>query len=101
MDFPFHKINDAVSTNDIIRLMAQSMQRKEKILHLPQKLMSTLAKTGDILHLPLNTERLKKLTESYIVSNTKIKKALNINQLPTIARDGLLKTFQSFNQRGL
>lgn len=93
--------DDTVSTNDIIRLMAQSMQRKERILHLPPIMMNTLAKTGDVLHLPLNSERLKKLTESYEVSNAKIKKALGITELPTKAHEGLLKTFQSFNQKGL
>jgi len=78
-----------VSTNDIIRLMAQSMQRKAHILNIPKTLINPLARTGDIFHLPLNSERLKKLTESYEVSNQKIKNALGINQLPTNAREGL------------
>jgi len=82
--------DDTVSTNDIIRLMAQSMQRKARILNIPKAIINPLARTGDLLHLPLNSERLKKLTESYEVSNQKIKNALGINQLPTNAREGLL-----------
>lgn len=72
------------------------MQQKEKIMHWPPKMINALAKTGDFLHLPLNSERLKKLTESYVVSNQKIKTALQINKLPTPAHEGLLKTFKSF-----
>jgi len=55
-----------------------------------------MAKIGDVLHLPLNSERLKKLTESYVVSNEKIKKALGIAKMPVSARDGFMKTFGSF-----
>jgi nucleoside-diphosphate-sugar epimerase len=56
-----------------------------------------LASVGDVLKLPLNSERLQKLTESYVVSNTKIKKALG-KQLPVSSKEGLIKTFQSFSQ---
>jgi hypothetical protein len=58
-----------------------------------------LAKIGDLLHLPLNSERLKKLTESYVVSNQKIKTALGIVNMPIESEKGLLKTFNSFNGR--
>lgn len=57
-----------------------------------------LAKTGDIFHLPLNSERLKKLTESYVVSNQKIKKALGIEKMPVSAEEGMKKTFGSFGK---
>lgn len=46
-------------------------------------------------HLPLTTERLDKLTESYVVSNHKIKKALS-KALPINAKEGLRKTIESF-----
>ena len=51
---------------------------------------------GDFLHLPLNSERLKKLTESYVVSNQKLKKALNIEKMPVRAEEGMKKTLSSF-----
>jgi hypothetical protein len=53
----------------------------------------SFAKMGD--YLPLNSERLK-LTESYIVSNTKIKKALQ-KSLPVSAKR-TIKTIKSFKQ---
>jgi len=48
------------------------------------------------LHLPLNSERLQKLTESYVVSNAKMTQAIG-KPLPVKAKDGLLKTFGSFS----
>jgi hypothetical protein len=56
-----------------------------------------MAKLGDHLHLPLNTERLQKLTEDYVVSNDKIVKALG-KSLPVVTREGLLRTFESFQR---
>ena len=70
-----------------------------KIINTPKGLVNLLAKTGDILHLPINTERLNKLTENYIVSNEKIKKALEIDSLPTTAEDGIIKTINSFKNQ--
>ena len=55
-----------------------------------------LARIGDLLKLPLNSERLQKLTESYVVSNFKIKAALG-KPLPVSSKEGLVRTFQSFS----
>jgi hypothetical protein len=49
------------------------------------------------LHLPLNSERLQKLTENYVVSNQKIVAAIG-KPLPIQSEEGLLKTFQSFKK---
>jgi hypothetical protein len=49
-----------------------------------------------IFHLPLNSWRLKKLTESYIVSNRKLKNAFGIERLPVTATEGLQTTLESF-----
>jgi hypothetical protein len=66
----------------LIRLIAAAQNLKSKIWNISKKMISLLAKTGDNFHLPLNNERLKKLTESYVVSNQKIKKALGIEKMP-------------------
>ena len=58
--------------------------------------MNGVAKVGGLLHLPLDPERLRKLTESYISSNAKIKKALGVEKMPVDARVGLQKTLESF-----
>jgi hypothetical protein len=59
--------------------------------------MIGMAKVGGWLHLPLNPERLRKLTENYVSSNAKIKAALGIEQMPVRAKDGLRKTLSSFS----
>ena len=85
-----------MSTNELITIMALSQDKKAKILNIPAGLVRGMAKIGDVLHLPLNSELLKKLTESYVVSNEKIRKAMGIVEMPVSARDGLMKTFESF-----
>jgi len=88
--------DEPLSTNELIGLIAQSQNRTPKILNFSKKFIEGAASIGDILHLPLNTERLHKLTSSYVVSNTKIKAAIG-KPLPVSSRVGLLKTFKSFN----
>ena len=85
-----------LSTNELIQLMAESQGKKPFIINTPKLLVKSLSKLGDLFKLPLNTERLAKLTESYIVSNQKLKNAIN-KPLPVLAKEGLLKTFNSFN----
>jgi nucleoside-diphosphate-sugar epimerase len=88
--------DEALSTNDVISILAESQNRKAKIWKLSKELVKSLAKLGDVLRLPLTTERLQKLTESYEVSNQKIKSATG-KPLPVSAKNGLLKTFNSFH----
>ncbi len=88
--------DETLSTNELFRLIAESQNRKPRIWNISGKLIDRLASFGDLLHLPINSERLKKLTESYVVSNQKIKKALGIEKMPVSARDGLKKTLESF-----
>ena len=93
-----YNINDdeAVSTNELIEIICQAVGKKPRIWRIPKGLMTCCARCGDALHLPLNSERLQKLTENYIASNKKIKKALGIDQLPVRAKDGLHKTIVNF-----
>lgn len=86
----------ALSTNELIALMAEVRGKKPQIWRIPEKLIRCGARVGDHLHLPLNSERLKKLTESYVVSNAKLKKALGWAQFPMAAQDGLKITLRSF-----
>ena len=89
--------DQVVSTNRIIELIGFSLSRKTTILSVNKKIILFIAKVGDIIKLPLNSERLMKLTESYKVSNTKIKAAIG-KDLPLSTEEGLLKTFQSFTK---
>lgn len=86
----------AISTNELVRIIAKTSGKKEKLWHISAGLISGVAKLGDKIKLPLNSERLKKLTESYVVSNQKIKTALKIDSLPITAEEGMKKTIESF-----
>jgi len=88
--------DEALSTNELIRIMAGSQNKKAKIWRIPTGWIKALARVGDVLGLPLTSERLKKLTESYVVSNQKLKTALGIEQMPVTAEDGLKRTLESF-----
>lgn len=55
-----------------------------------------VAKIGDVINSPINTERIDKLTENFVVSNIKIKKALALKQLSLSRELGMKKTIKSF-----
>lgn len=92
--------DEALSTNELVALISETLGKKPKLWAIPAGMIRMVVKIGDILPLPLNSERLKKLTESYVVSNEKIKKALGIEKLPLTAKEGLEKTIRSF-EKGL
>ena len=89
--------DEALSTNELIALMCEAMGKIPHIWKMNRKMMEGCAGLGTLLHLPLNTERLRKLTENYVVSNEKIKAALGIEQMPVRAADGIMKTILSFS----
>ena len=88
--------DEALSTNELIALMCEVLGRKPYIWKMNKRMMEGCAGLGTLLHLPLNTERLRKLTENYVVSNAKIKAALGIERMPVRAEDGIRKTIESF-----
>jgi nucleoside-diphosphate-sugar epimerase len=88
--------DEALATNELIGLMAETLGRRARVWRVPAGLIRWAARCGDALRLPLNSERLKKLTESYVVSNAKIKKALGWEAMPVRAEEGMRKTLESF-----
>ena len=88
--------DEALSTNELIALMCEVLGRKPHIWKMNRRMMEGCAGLGTLLHLPLNTERLRKLTENYVVSNAKIKAALGIDKMPVRAKEGIRKTIKSF-----
>ena len=88
--------DEALSTNELIEEICKSLGKKAHIWRLPKGLMTGIAKVGGWLHLPLNPDRLQKLTENYVSSNEKIKAALGVEKMPVDAREGLQRTLGSF-----
>lgn len=89
--------DEALSTNELIQLLGTSLEKKSRILNIPSSWIKGGARFGDYLHLPLDSERLQKLTENYVVSNKKIVETIG-KQLPIESKEGLLKTFESFRK---
>jgi nucleoside-diphosphate-sugar epimerase len=85
-----------LSINEVISIIAESRNRKPSIWKISKVLIQAAAKIGSRLNLPLNEERLQKLTDSYVVNNQKIITAIG-KPLPVSSKEGLFKTFTSFN----
>ena len=90
--------DNPISTNVLIQLFAGQIGKEIRIWKIPPVFVSFLSTLGDLLHLPVNTERLKKLTETYTVSNLKLKKALAIEKMPVDGIDGMISTINSFSE---
>lgn len=91
--------DEPLSTNELIAIICEVLGRKPHIWKLSCGFMTGVARLGGVLHLPLNPDRLQKLTENYVSSNAKIKAALGINNLPVDSRSGLRRTIESFARR--
>lgn len=87
--------DDALSINELIEIIAECIGKKAILLKIPRKVIIFLALLGNKLHLPLNSERLQKLTESYVVSNQKLVQVLG-KSLPVQTREGIENTLKSF-----
>lgn len=88
--------DESLSTNELIAVICNVLGKKARLWHIRKEWMISMARIGGVLHLPLNSERLQKLTENYVVSNRKIKQALAIDAMPVRAADGLRLTIESF-----
>lgn len=89
--------DESLSTNELIQIMSEKFSRKPRLWKISPSLIRRVAAIGDKITLPLNSERLNKLTESYLVSNSKIKKVIKQNSLPLSAVEGMKKTINSFD----
>jgi nucleoside-diphosphate-sugar epimerase len=89
--------DEPISTNNLIELIGVSLGRKSAVYKISPWGIKKLARLGDKLHLPFNTDRLNKLTENYVVSNLKIKKAIQ-KKLPLSTKEGLIQTIMCFRK---
>ena len=88
--------DEMLSTNRLIELIAETCGKRAKLWRVPKGVMRMVAKIGDVLHLPLNTERIVKLTEDSFVNNSHLKSQLGWNRMPIRAEEGLRRTLRSF-----
>lgn len=88
--------DEPLSTKELFTIISDVSEKKANIWNVPKGIINAMARAGGLLKLPVNTERLDKLTENYVVCNRKIKSALNIDALPTTVKNGIIKTISSF-----
>lgn len=87
--------NETLSINKLVVLIGETIKKPARVLNVPKNVIKLVARIGNYLPIPLNQERLEKLTENYCVSNAKIRKAIN-SELPLTATEGLSITIKSF-----
>jgi nucleoside-diphosphate-sugar epimerase len=87
--------DEALSTNKVVSVLAASLNSRPRLWKIPKGMVRFVARIGNVLRLPLTTDRLNKLTENYIVSNQKIKNAIKL-ELPITSIEGLKITADSF-----
>jgi nucleoside-diphosphate-sugar epimerase len=87
--------DQTLSTKELVQIIGKTIGKPAKLLNVPKAIINVIAKIGDIIWLPINSERVQKLTENYCVSNKKIKRAIG-KELPYTAEEGIIKTIESF-----
>jgi nucleoside-diphosphate-sugar epimerase len=88
--------DETMSTEELFEIICDVLKMKKRIWYIPRPIVKAIANIGCVIRLPLNPERLHKLTDDYMVSNDKIKKVLGIDHLPVSTKDGLRNTIRSF-----
>ena len=87
--------DEPLSTNEVISIIGKQLNKRIRIWNVPKIIIVFLAKFCDVFNFALTTERLHKITDSYIVSNKKIQGYMS-NPFPVTAREGLFDTFETF-----
>jgi len=91
--------NEPVGTKEIIAIIKDVTGKESPDLTLPKFFVRIIAKLGEFIPIPLNSSRLKKMTSNLLVSNSKIKQLLDIENLPLTASLGIKKTIESFDEK--
>ncbi len=86
--------DEPISTNKLVNIISNTINKPVRILKFPRFIFYVMAMIGDIIPLPINTNKLQKLTENYVVSNIKITAA--IGRMPVSTENGIKRTIQSF-----
>lgn len=91
--------DEVLSTNEVVKIIATVSNKRNLSVAVPKYIITSIAKFGDLIKFPLNSENIKKLTENFRVSNQKIKTAIGIDKLPFTAYQGLEKTIVFFDTK--
>jgi len=86
---------DSLSTKEIIELVAKKLGKTPSLLNIPASLIKYAARLGDLLRiLPFDSEKLKKITSSFVVDTSEMEKTLG-TPLPEKTRDSITQIIES------
>ncbi|PAM94247.1 nucleoside-diphosphate-sugar epimerase [Flavobacterium sp. IR1] len=91
--------DEFLSTNELVQIISSVSKKKSLLIAIPKGIINGIARIGDFIKFPLNSETVQKMTENYRVSNQKIKTAIGVEKLPNSAQQGLEKTIKSFTSK--
>lgn len=92
--------SDYLSTVEVVEIIAATIGTSPKIWHVNKAFLKQVAKWGDTLGGPMNSETLFKLTGNYMVSNAKLLAVMD-KPLPITAQAGITQTILSFQGRSI
>lgn len=79
--------DDPIGTQELIEILAKKLGKKASKLTIPESMIEFLATIGDYLpFVPFNSEKLKKITESFVVDTAEMNKLLGFS-FPHKTRD--------------
>lgn len=84
--------DEPISSVELVGMLGQALARSPHCWKVSPSIMTLLARLGDVVGLPLTSERLAKLTENYVVSNASLKAALGIERMPLTTAEGVSRT---------
>ena len=88
-----------MSSGQIVRLIHESGGMRHRSWAIPHRVMKAFAAIGDrIKALPLDSERLHKLTSDCVVDNSPIKQALGVQRMPFDSVASLQSLFRQMRE---
>jgi len=72
-----------------VQTIAEALGTKPRVLRVPPRLVRLGARIGTAARLPFDDDALGKLTETFVVDNARLRRALGLETLPTSTREGI------------
>lgn len=88
---------ETVRTNDLVQWIYDVLGLKPRMIAVPRFLVRVVARAGDYLPIPINSDTLKKIGTDYVVDSQKIQNLLK-SPLPIASQEGLKNTLRHFKQ---
>ncbi|KGN98310.1 hypothetical protein HQ36_02515 [Porphyromonas gingivicanis] len=88
--------DEPISIRQLLSVIASTVNKPSRVVSLPKFVWRGIASLGSMLKMPFNKIILQKLTENYVVDNRRIKKVLNIKEMPYETTSEVAKTIRSF-----